>query len=343
MNTPSNERNREILRIIILEFIDKGEPVGSRRVSKLTQEKLSPATIRNVMADLEETGFLYQPHTSAGRVPTDQAYRFYVDAFDAIPPLPAVDKKFIDGIFARFSGEVDRLLQITPKWLSYYSGHIGIVMRPRVSSIVLRRIKLVRVRQHKILALIVSQSGAVYERMISVDAVFTQDELDGISKYLVDQFRGFKLTDIRNKIEKMIEEEQSVYDKLIKHAIYFSQKSFGEDLKERDLYLHGTLNIVEYPEFADIKKMKNLFRTLEEKGKLLNILNRFIENPDMKVTIGSENKIRGFEDCSIIAGNYHYKDTALGTVAILGPTRMKYSKSIALVDYISKTLSCTIS
>jgi len=141
----------------------------------------------------------------------------------------------------------------------------------------------------------------------------------------------------------MMEEERSLYNKLVKDAVYFSQRSFSDDFQESDLYLHGTLNIVEHPEFSDVHKMKKLLLTLEEKGKLLNILNRFMEIEDVNVLIGSENEIRGFEDCSIITGAYSYQDKALGTLAILGPTRMKYSRAIALVDYISRTLSFAIS
>jgi heat-inducible transcriptional repressor len=137
-------------------------------------------------------------------------------------------------------------------------------------------------------------------------------------------------------------EERSRYDKLVKDAVYFSQRSFSDDFQQSALYLHGTLNIVEHPEFTDIRKMKNLLVTLEEKGRLLKILNRVIGIEDVNVLIGSENESRGFEDCSIITGAYSYKDTALGSLAILGPTRMKYARTIALVDYFSKTLSCTL-
>lgn len=338
-----DQRGREILRIIIRNFIDKGEPVGSRTVSKLISKTASPATVRNVMADLEEMGFLYQPHTSAGRIPTDLAYRFYVDTLEGMPSLPSAEKKFINRILEKFSGEIDQLLPMTSRYLSVYSGNIGIVMSPRASSIVLRRIHLIRIGENKILTLIVSMSGTVYEKIINVEESFTQDELDRISKYLVSKFRGYRLTEIRNKVKKMMGEERSLYDKLMKNAIYFSRKTFAGEYQKGDLYLYGTLNIVDYPEFSDIRKIKRLMETLEEKNKLLKILNQCVEGGDINILIGAETQFEDFEECSFVTGTYSYRDTALGTLAVLGPRRMKYPRAIALVDYISKRLSQMIS
>lgn len=338
-----DERSKVIFEIAISHYISSGTPVGSRILSKSSKIDLSPASIRNIMADLEDIGLLRQPHTSAGRIPTDSGYRYYIDSIMKKEELLAVEKKSIRDAILSYSNDLASMIGQTSKVLSDFSNSIGIVLFPKISKCVFRHIKFVKLPYPRILAIFISQSRNVINKVIEIEEDLSQVELDKISNYLVDKFEGMPLHLIRSEIIEMMKEEKAAYDRMIKNIIDISTKSFAEMVKEDSILYDGASKILEFPEFANLDKMKKLVRTLEERKRLIKILTECIEGEGVQIIIGSENPSDEFKDLSIVVSNYNYNDLVLGSLGIIGPTRMAYAKAISLVNYVSRIVSETIS
>jgi len=340
-----SERNKAILMAIIQSHIATAEPVGSRTISKKFNFGLSPATIRNTMSDLEEMGLLTQPHTSAGRIPTDQAYRIYVDNLENIPPLSKVEAEHIDQQLQENPAEFAQIMETTSKVLSFVSKQAGLVFLVKLSVNVFRHIEFIRMSPRQALVIFVTESGLVHNKIIELEEDISQDRLESISRYLNHEFAGMTLRDIRNKVQEMMRREREEYDQLRKKAAQLSQKAFSESSEiEGDIYLGGTANILEQPEFAsDIEKMKALFKALEEKSNLIKLLDKCMEEEGIRIVIGSESMVEGMEDCSIVTHTYKYGDKPVGTLGIIGPKRMEYPRIIAIVDYTAKAVSRLLS
>jgi len=337
-----DRRSKEVLRAVISHFIAKGTPVGSRTLCKMGRFGYSPATLRNIMADLEEMGYLTQPYTSAGRVPTDKGYRFYVDSLMRSRRLRKREEEFILFSLKSYAGDLERLMEQTSRILSRLSRNVGLVFCPRLPSIVLKHIRFIKLEYPKILVVIVCHSGAVINKVIEASDDFEQTELDRISNYLMSEFNGLTLIEIRSRLLRMLQEEKAIYDRLLSRALSLSTKSFTDDLLTESLHYAGTSQLLEQPEFADINRMKSLFRALEEKGKLIKLLTRCIEDEGVQVIIGSEAPSQEFKEYSFIISPYKSGDNILGTLGVLGPRRMEYDKTIPLVRYVSYVLSQTI-
>ncbi len=336
-------RSKNILAKVIVNFITTGTPVGSRILSKDKEINLSSASIRNIMADLEDLGLLKQPHTSAGRIPTDLGYRFYIDCIMQEESLSLYEKNSIrDSIFI-YSGDLDSVVGQTSKILSNYSQSIGIVLYPKISKSVFRHIKFVKLSYNRILAILVSLSGNAINKVIEIEDNLTQGELDKISNYLVEKFEGMPLISIRKKLIEMMENDKVQYDKLLHNIIAISNKSLEEVIKLDSVSYEGASKIFEFPEFADLDKMKKLFCTLEERERLIKILTECVEGEGVQIIIGSENNNEEFRDLSIVVANYTYNDLVLGNLGIIGPTRIGYAKIISLVEYVSHIVSRAIS
>ena len=333
-----NEREREILRATITEYIHSGEPVGSRNVSKRYGLKLSPASIRNVMADLEERGYLIQPHTSAGRIPTDLGYRFYVDSLMERSRLSKKEEARIEQSYAPRSGEMDDIMRMTSKVLSTYSRYIGMVFASKIRNVQFKRIEFIHLQREKILAVLVSESGAVIHKVIMVDELMNQDQLNRISAYLNEILGGLTLDGVRKLILSQMAEERLLYDDLLGSAVRLGQKAF-EGTEEGDFYVGGTANLVSQPEFAAVEGLKSIFSAFEEKSTLVKILDECMRQPSLSVIIGSENQVAEIQDCSLVACPYCYRDVPVGILGVLGPKRMEYPRIMSLVEYTAKLVS----
>jgi heat-inducible transcriptional repressor len=332
-------RSKEILRAVISQFIATGAPIGSRTISKMARFGFSSATIRNIMADLEETGYLTQPYTSAGRIPTDRGYRFYVDSLMRSRTLRRKEKEFIIDSLKGYIGDIEHLVEQTTRILSHLSKNLGLVFCRRMPPITLKHIRFIKLDYPKILVVLVCRSSAIINKLIEVFENFDQSELDRISNYLMSEFNGLNLFEIRGRLLKMMKEEKAFYGRLLSRALTLSTKSFTDDLLAESLHYNGTSQLLEQPEFTDIKRMRAFFRAFEEKGRLIRLLNKCIEGGGIQIIIGSEAFSSEFSDYSLITCPYRSGENILGTLGVLGPRRMKYDKAIPLVEYVSRVFS----
>lgn len=335
------ERQQKVLFTVICEYIATAEPVGSRTIARKYDFGLSPATIRNIMADLEESGFLLQPHTSAGRIPTDKGFRFYVDHLEnsrqLVENLTSLDiKKVLYG-----EPELGNLMKKASEVLSALSKQAGIVLAPNLKSLVCRHIDFISLSHSQVLVIFISESGLVQKRVIHLDESISQDILDKISKLVTMEFMGLSLSKIRSKLVQMMETEKARFDTLLAQAIQLSQEFFSEETDAGELYVGGALNMMNQPEFADVEKMKSLFKTFEEKRLLINILDKCLDEngEQVKVIIGNENAVADTKDLSFVVSSYKYGERTLGVIGVIGPKRMNYVQVIPIVDYTAKTVS----
>ena len=335
-----DERTQNILMAVIHSFIHTGEPVGSRTISKRFDFGLSPATIRNIMSDLEELGFLEQPHTSAGRMPTDQGYRFYVDNLRDIEVLSAEESALISQRYAPYHGEVDEVMTATSRLLSEISRYAGVVLHI-FSITIFKRIEFVKIRGRQVLAIFVMESGMVHNKLIMLDEEMTQEELYQISNYLNQEFSGQPLRMIRQHVLDRMAEEKAQYDKLAQQALSVGAKTFGETSEdESDIYLGGTSNIMDQPEFAsNLNQMKDLFKAFEEKNRLISLLDKCLDEPAVHVIIGSETPFKDIRECSFVTHTYSYDSRTLGVLGVVGPKRMVYPRIMAIVDHTANIVS----
>src|SRR5436190_22258063 len=282
-------RPREILRLIIRSYVTTGEPVGSRTLAKAMEWKLSPATIRNIMSDLEDDGYLSQPHTSAGRVPSEKGYRFYVDNLADSEKLSKSDERYISRMLSESESPEDVMSRASVV-LSTISRNVGIVVAPPMAATVLKHIEVVELTDGKILVIFVSTSGLLQRKLIRVGERYTQEELDKAGRYLVEKFSGKSLTEIRNELLLMMQAERTLFDRMLSLLQTWRDTLDQEPIAAAVVYLQGTSNIISQPEFADVERMRTLFQMFEEKGRLVKILNECISsNPQaVKIVIGSE-------------------------------------------------------
>lgn len=335
-----NEREREILRSVIDSYITHGKPVGSRLLCRENRFGLSAASIRNIMSELEEKGFLTHPHTSAGRIPTDEGYRYYVDHLMLSAKLNRSEQESIAHRIYDVESHQSVIERISDT-ISQATDNLGFAISPSLSQNHLKHIEFILLGDQRILVIIVSRSGLVQNRIIEVDERFTQSDLDQTARYLNQNYAGCNLIAIRNDLLKKMSEEKALYDRLLKNAMVLCNCGLIDEVSEQDvdIYLDGASNLIKKPEFADSERMRSLFRTFEEKGKLVKILNACIHHQPgegVKIIIGSEISVPGMSNCSLISAPLLRDESQLGSVGILGPTRMEYAKAITVVDYVAR-------
>ena len=334
-----DERLRAVLFAIVESYIETVEPVGSRTLSKILDLGLSPATIRNVMADLTEQGYLEQPHTSAGRVPTNRAYRFYVEAGEGRGELPAEIQRVVERTLSESASGLINLLSCTSRLLSELTQMTGVVASPRVSKTRLRLIEFLKISDTRIYAVLITQSNMVYHKIIEVSEALSQDFLNSVSRYLNERFARKPLDEVRQQVLDTLLEGKAAYDQLLAHAVRLSKKAL--DLSdERELYVEGISSIVRG--FEDVGRIQDLLELLERKSELVEQLDEALQPPGVHITIGVEHAGRHWADCSLVSASYHYGDNALGAIGVIGPTRMNYRRIIPIVDYTARMLSQAI-
>jgi heat-inducible transcriptional repressor len=332
------DRDRQILTSVINEYILTAEPVGSRNISRRYDIKLSSATIRNVMSDLEEMGFLHQPHTSAGRIPTEKALRFYVDSILKVKSLDPREKDRIRKKYKFSELEAADLIKQTSEVLSVLSHHVSIVSAPKLVGTILKHIEFIKISRNRILVIFVSQSGFVQNRIIEDKDDIAQDELDKYTNYLGEILVGVSLEQVRGKIEEEMKKEKIAYDQLLSRALQLTQKVFGKE-KEPELFMEGQANLLECPEFSEVGRMKTLLQALEEKKLLLHLLDKTMGAAGIQIFIGSEVPVSEMQTLSVITSPYRQGEKVVGALGIIGPTRMNYLKLIPIVEYSAQLLT----
>lgn len=329
-----DERHREVLVALIREYVDSAQPVGSRLLARRYFRKLSPATIRNVMADLEEMGYLAQPHASAGRVPTDKAYRFYVESF---PRPPVSLPRSAETLPARASG-IDSLMERTSEHLSSATRMTGVLLAPPLQHTAISRVDLIPLQADRALAVLVTDSGWVTARAITVDPPLGSDEIRKIARELTRRFRD-------RTVAEIVEMETSPSDPL--DELHTRARAIMEQilavLRGRTLYVSGAINMLDHPEFWDIESTRELLRTFEQKERLANLMASLAQDEGVQVTIGHENPYAEMRECTLITSTYLYRNQVLGILGVVGPRRLPYPDVITVVNetarYVTEALS----
>jgi heat-inducible transcriptional repressor len=332
-----NIRSRQILEAIIEDYICTAEPIGSSAIRSRHGMALSTATIRNVMADLEEMGFLVSPHTSAGRIPTDKAYRFYVDSLLAVRSIDRGEREEIRRRCSVDGRDVDGVFREISQMLSSVSHYMGIVAAPSFNANLFRQIDFIRLGSRRILAVLVSQSGSVQNRIIEPKEDIDTERLLKMANYLNFLLQGLTISEVKRRILEEMKSEKIRYDNLLASALKLSQQAFDESSSE--LFIEGQANILDLPEFADAQKMKDIFRAMEQKSQLLALLDSCLKAPGVNIFIGSESHLNNMSGMSLITSTYVSGKNTLGVLGVIGPKRMGYGKVIPIVDYTAKMLT----
>jgi heat-inducible transcriptional repressor len=345
-------RAQAVLAALIKEHLVTGEAVGSLVLADRFAKRpgWSSATIRNVMAELEEAGLVEQPHTSAGRIPTDKGYRYYVDHIVEEAKLSRSDLRAIDKVFAASGVDSatssDRIMEKMSHVLSELSENVGIVVSPSLADNRLSHIEFVQLSDKRILVVLVTTANIVHNKIIRLEDQLSQDELERTARYLNTEFNGKSLVAIRAEILELMSEEKALYDRLLRNAILICDMSLeGADSATADVYVDGTSNILAKPDFVDVDRMRELFKTFEEKSRLIKILNECVSRDqysmtgDVHVVIGREHPIYSMRNCALITSPYRLgSNEQLGTLGVVGPMRIEYSRIMAMVNYMARLI-----
>lgn len=332
------DRAYRVLWAVVDSFISNPDPVGSRFVTKKYHFNLSSATIRNIMADLEEMGFLHQPHTSAGRVPTDKGYRYYVDSLSK-------DERSLDAALAQeitrrletVRKDITTLLGETTETVSRLSHYLGVALSPKPEKTTLLRIGLFLYKKDRLAVTLLTDEGIMQNKILRVGYDVSQKDLDRISQYLNSRFAGHTIDEIRSRIIREMEREKVLCDTLISRAIRICQEAL--DIGYGDLFISGFSEVLGLPDFADIERIKEVSRAIEDKHLIIKLLDLLSESEGVKVVIGSENSAEEMRKLSMVVSTYKEGDRPIGTIGIIGPTRMNYMKAITIVDTTARFLT----
>ncbi|MEW6675962.1 MAG: heat-inducible transcriptional repressor HrcA [Nitrospirota bacterium] len=333
-----DERSKRVLCAVVQSYIDTPNPVGSRAVTKRYSFGFSPATMRNIMADLEEIGFLAQPHTSAGRVPTDMGYRFFVDSLMAGGGYS--NKEVLHELYKRLEAlrnNIDTLFSATTKTISMFTHYLGIAMSPRANIMTLTKIELLKYKNDKTVVILFTEEGLIKNKIVSLGSEVTQRDLNRIAGYLNSEFAGYTFDAIRTRVIKEMSREKVICDRLISKALEICQETFSFSMG--DLFLSGLSEILRLPDFDDLEKIRDLSKAIEDKHTIIKLLDTLSERDGVQIVIGSENSIDEMKKFSIIASTYKEGDRPIGVVGTIGPTRMNYSRAIYIVDNTAKFIT----
>ncbi|NQU63151.1 MAG: heat-inducible transcription repressor HrcA [SAR324 cluster bacterium] len=333
-----DKRAELVLELIVEHYAKTAEPVGSRVLTKLIEVKISAATIRNIMSDLSEMGMIVQPHISAGRIPTDLGYRYYINRIlnntePSTAGFTAVDQKSeshvqrLEDILLEISGDLSKATNCT-----------SIIISPQPAVSKLKTIELIKLGEKQLLIVLITQIGMVRNKIIHLRECPNQEMLDKIKELLCGLFIGRTILDIRNSLVETISGSTDQYDETIIQAIRIGKKAFSIDI-ENDVFILGRSKMCAFPEFSDQERLKIVFNVLDDKKVLFDTLVSVMNQDGIQVRIGNENSYDGLNQCSVITGTYGSSDYLLGSLGIIGPTRMDYPKIISEIDYSTQKLS----
>ncbi len=333
-----DSRAREVLREIIMQHVATGEAISSRSLAKSGRFRLSPASLRNVMADLEDLGYLQHQHTSAGRIPTDRGYRFFIDHLMRSRVLSPREREAIDDQ-VRHADEIDEVLQLTSRLLSKLSDQVGVVFMPTLLQFAIRSMDFVPVAESKIMCIIVGTNGMVVNKLVDTRHSFSRDDLERISRYITVEFGGMTLDAIRRRLIRMTQEERTRHDQMLQKTISLGIEAVNDVAPfEHELYVEGATSMLMKPEYADAAALRKTILALQEREKLIELLNGCLNEDGLQILIGSETDFTQMHSFSLVARRYG-AHAPLGMVGIIGPMRMEYARMAPLVDYLSRALS----
>jgi heat-inducible transcriptional repressor len=331
------DRESEILRDVIHTFISSGEPVSSRAVAKLERHGLSSASIRSVMADLEDQGFLAQPYKSAGRVPTATGYHCYIDSLMPSKEISGPDRRLIEAELQSVLSDVEKLMEVVTHLLTQLSNQIGIVVTPPVGETVLKAINFIKLSERRALCVMVSVGGLVENRVIETLHDMSREELVRISNFLTESCSGLTLRQIRDRLLGLMAQERAELDELLADAVDLAQQTLGAD-DGPGLLVEGTEVVLRRPELSDIPRVRRLIETFTDKADLVRMVSQLIGGEGVRVIIGEDSDLTSDLDFSLVATTYGPKEHALGSLGIFGPSRMDYQKVVPLVSYLGTSL-----
>lgn len=334
-----DERKLRVLHAIINSYISSAEPIGSRTISKKYDLGVSSATIRNEMSDLEDLGYLNKPYTSAGRVPSDKAYRLYVDMLlkDSKTLIDMRKKQEIKKTLLKEAVEIDSLIENSTKILSKLTNYTALAIAPQFERSTLKHIQLIPIDEYEILVVIVSDSGIVKNTIFRIDNQIPDDQLNIISNFLNGKLKGLTIEEIGNEIDTVVFKEMYEYKNIIESIIPVINQSL-EEVENVEVFADGVTNIFNFPEYSDVTKAKAFLSFIEDKNLVVDIM---LKNTldDFEITIGGENSIDEIKDCSLITATYKLDGNTIGKIGVIGPTRMDYFKVINVVNLLAMNLN----
>ncbi|WP_129596747.1 heat-inducible transcriptional repressor HrcA [Anaerophilus nitritogenes] len=330
------ERKLKILQAIIKDFILTAEPVGSRTLMKKYDLGISAATIRNEMSDLEEMGFLSQPHTSAGRIPSDKGYRLYVDSLMMMDRLAKNQQDAIQKSFLQSFGEIREIITATSKVLSHMTKLTSVVLSPQFEQSKLKSVQLVPIDEKSLLLIVVSESGIVRNAIVRNNEVFSKEHLELITKILNIKLKGLTIGKVNKDVIYDLKCDMKKYTSLVDLIIPVLLATL-EDMISVEVYLDGLMNIFQLPEYHNIEKARDFLQMLNHKEHIMDLL--LNSKDELDITIGTENRHEEMRNCSLVTATYKVNDVIVGKIGVIGPTRMNYDHIVSVVDYVTKNLT----
>ncbi len=335
-----NERARILLKNLVECYIEDGQPVGSRTLAKMAGLNLSPASIRNIMADLEEGGYIASPHTSAGRVPTPRGYRLFVDSLLTIKPLEHADLDHIQ--HALVANDPQRLVNVASQLLAELTRYAGVVLAPRRRNQKLRQLEFLALSDKRVLLIMVTMDGLVQNRVLLTDYAYTSEQLIRAANFFNRQFNGLSFEQVRPRLQRELQELKSDISQLMEAVVQTGTEAFRDTAGE--YVLAGEANLLKTPDLlTDMDRLRQLFSLFEQRTELMQLLEVSQAATGMQLFIGAESGVATLDECSVITASYQVDGEVVGTLGVIGPTRMAYERVIPIVDITARLLSNALS
>ena len=337
-----NERAESLLKVLIRRYVTDGQPVGSRTLARETALDLSPATIRNVMADLEDLGFVTSPHTSAGRVPTQLGYRFFVDSIMKVRTIADAELDEIRGHFG-VAGNRNAVIESASEVLSHLTNFAGVVKLAKKGQGRLKQVEFLKLSGNRILAILVTENADVENRVISTERVYSDSELVAAGNCFNDLYSGKSVEHVRRDLVRDMQDDNQEAGRIMEHAVTIAKELFVDDETADDVLVSGETNLMGVPEFNEIQKLRGIFDAFKAKNDLLDLLERSVSGEGINIFIGEESGYEALTDCSVVTAPYDAGNQNVGVIGVIGPTRMAYESVVPVVDITAKLLSSALS
>lgn len=340
-NQVLNERSLQLLKALVERYIQDGQPVGSRALSKDTELKLSPATIRNVMADLEDMGLIRSPHTSAGRVPTVSGYRLFIDSLLTVKPLNSEELKLLrKNLIAK--DNVNDVIGVASRILSDVTRMAGVVTLPKRELVSLRHIEFLPLSNTRVLVIFVTNEQEVHNKILHTSKQFTPAQLQQAANYLNSVYSGLSLAAVRKAVLKELKDAQEQMNREMLDAVQMAKLALDPGKSDEDYVLSGETNLMGFSELSDMERLKELFDAFSQKRGVIHLLDQCLNAEGVQIFIGEESGYHAFEQCSLVTAPYSINEQVVGVLGVIGPTRMAYEKVIPFVDVTAKLLGAAL-
>jgi heat-inducible transcriptional repressor len=335
---PLSDRETLVLELIMNSYILSAEPVGSRTLTRLMSNRWSSATIRNVMSDLEEQGFLYKPHVVAGRIPTAKAFRYYVNSLLVPRALGKRDLQVLDNLITHRYSHVEEIMGDASRMLANLCKYAGIVVEPKMDFMLFKEVEFVKLSKSTVLVVFVTSSGMVHTRLVSISEELPQELLADMKGYMNEKCEGLPFYSLRKKILEDMTRDRDDFHSLLDKVMDVLEEIVGNE-EGREVYIEGTSKIIDVPELSNISRLRELFRAFEKKEKLLKLLDRSMEQEGIHVIMGSECDVKEMRDMSVITASYRIDERNQGILGVIGPLRMNYSRIIPIVNHTAQAVT----